>query len=250
MSERVCACYRIYQSVWSCQKVSYLQIGDMRTQPRSSLRKTGFVYLFCLHLVFVSRSVSRFFPPFLLWLCTLMLFFLRFFSKCYIQIHECYIANVSLCFFFFHFSSIFLHLFDLQTDRDHNINSPNAIRVVVCYFFLLLLLLLLLPPMLLLCTILFGFRFNHIFFCCNLHIILKFANFFLSALWGEFYHFIFEPPLPSSLCFRYVHFYNIEMMRPHVVNHLLNVTKKAKRKRHLFWGAVPQAISAKHMCDE
>lgn len=62
----------------------------------------------------------------------------------------------------------------------------------------------------------------------------------------------FFEPLPSSLCCRNrnVHFYNIEMMRPHVVNHLLNVTKKASRKRHLFWGAVSQAISAKHMCDE
>lgn len=97
--------------VWSCQKVSYLQNSDMRTQPRSSLRKTGFVYICFVCICFFSRSVSRsFFRLF----CSVALridaavFFVGSSQNATLRSTAVapmlYIENVSLC-FVFHFSS-------------------------------------------------------------------------------------------------------------------------------------------------
>lgn len=113
---------------WSCQKVSYLQISNMRTQPRSSLRKTGFVYLFCLHFFFHSFCQSVFSAFYSLWLCTMLLIFSTLLKMLWFRSTNVIPMLYKKCF-------IFLHLFDLQTDREHNINSPNAIRYYLLCFF-------------------------------------------------------------------------------------------------------------------
>lgn len=92
--------------IWSCQKVSYLQISDMRTQPRSSLRKTGFALFVLFASCWFSQSVFSAFAVALHidadFFSLTLLKMLRLDPQMLLQ---CYVEMFHYNYVFFHFSS-------------------------------------------------------------------------------------------------------------------------------------------------